>query len=209
MNKMAAGAASSVFLPPCMRVTEPHVTILGGLREVDFDAIRRDLQSDDQPDHFDLQFGRVAVWNRHTPPRACRVVSCRVVLCVSCQCAYNDTRTRSGYYAVVVVNVAATKPMNDLFRRLGRHPTQSTSDKGRNNYKPHLTIAYIRKDKALEPLSSEQPASVSTVTAAPAPQGKNPLLHNGSVRNDQLKWSCRDLCRGGCLCLFRSRRADC
>jgi hypothetical protein len=57
-------------------------------------------------------------------------------------------RTRSGYYAVVVVNVAATKPMNDLFRRLGRHPTQSTSDKGRNNYKPHLTIAYIRKDKA-------------------------------------------------------------
>jgi hypothetical protein len=58
------------------------------------------------------------------------------------------TRAHSGYYAVVVVNVAATKPMNDLFRRLGRHPTQSTSDKGRNNYKPHLTIAYIRKDKA-------------------------------------------------------------
>jgi hypothetical protein len=81
-KKMGAGAASSVFLPPCMRVTEPHVTILGGLREVDFDAIRRDLQSDDQPDHFDLQFGRVAVWNRHTPPRACRVVSCCVCVCV-------------------------------------------------------------------------------------------------------------------------------
>jgi hypothetical protein len=82
-KKMTAGAMSSVFLPPCMRVTEPHVTILGGLREVDFEAIRRDLQSDDQPDHFDLQFGRVAVWNRHTPPRACRAVPCSRVVCVS------------------------------------------------------------------------------------------------------------------------------
>lgn len=41
----------------------------------------------------------------------------------------------------------ASKAMNDLFRQLGRHPTQSTSDKGRNNLKPHTTIAYLRKDK--------------------------------------------------------------
>lgn len=34
--------------------------------------------------------------------------------------------------------------------------------------------AYIRKGKALEPLSSEQPASVTTAPAAPAPQGKHP-----------------------------------
>lgn len=43
--------------------------------------------------------------------------------------------------------MAATKPLNDLFRKLRRHPTQSTSDKGRNNLKPHATIAYLRKDK--------------------------------------------------------------
>lgn len=66
-------AKARMYLPPCGRVEEPHVTIRGGLREADFDAIKRDLESVSEP--YALEFGHVAVWNRHVQQRSAASLS--------------------------------------------------------------------------------------------------------------------------------------